>query len=589
MTRALAFAITALALLAPGALAAATVSHLQPLSGRSPFKPGGCGVPGSPTFDSEAEPSFAVNPKDPRNAIAVWQQDRFVVDGGALSNIVSVTKDRGATWTRVLVPGISRCTGGPDERTSDPWVTIGPDGTAYLATLTFTDNPVLAAGGLAGPTNQVVSRSTDGGLTWSMPVTVVANGHYNDREAITADPRTAGVAYEAFVDRLGAFGETGLNEFSKTTDFGAHFSPPQTNYTAEPFNLPDPTIITVQPDGTLVDVFMLANATAVLSGPDIPFKVMAMRSTDGGATWSQPVTIDQVPPVQPEDESTNTEVRAFPLVSAATAPDGTLYVVYNDIESTHRTQIKLAVSRDNGLTFGAPSVVRSVSAQAFIPSVAVDRQGVVGVLWDDFRHDKAGDKQLTTDVWFSSSRNGGRTFVESHVAGPFDAASASSTSSTSVQGRFIGDYQGFAAYPRGFGAVFAQSKAGVTKGPSDVYFARIQPAATGGGRPGGGGGSLRLSVRPAVVRASERARRFAFTVTRSGRAVRGALVHFVGAHGRTDAHGRLRLRAELSGAGRYTARATKRSMGSATVTVRALHAHRRGEARDASTVVTPPG
>jgi hypothetical protein len=570
VTRALALAATFLALAAPAVShAAATISNLQPLSGFSPFKPGGCAVPGSPTFDSEAEPSFAVNPKNPRNAIAVWQQDRFVVDGGALSNIVAVTKDGGATWKRVLVPGISRCTGGPDERTSDPWVSIGPDGTAYLATLTFTDDPALAAGGLAGPTNQVVSRSSDGGLTWSAPVTVIANGHYNDREAITADPHQPGVAYEAFVDRLGAFGETGVNEFSKTTDGGASFSPPQSNYTAAPLNLPDPTIITVQPDGTLVDVFMLANATAVAPGPDIPFKVMAMRSTDGGTTWSQPVTIDQVPPVQPEDESTNTEVRAFPIISAATAPDGTLYVVYNDIQSMDRTRIKLAVSRDNGLTFSAPSVVRSLATQAFIPSVAVDGHGVVGVLWDDFRRDKEGDKQLTTDVWFASSSNGGRTFSESHVAGPFDATAASSTSSTSVQGRFIGDYQGFAAYPNGFGAVFAQSKKGVTKGPSDVYFARIRPKTGSGGRPPASA-SLRLSVRPRMVRESEKPRRFTFTVTSAGKPVRNALVHFVGAHGRTNASGVVRLRAEMSESGRYAARASKGGLGSSRVTVRVL-------------------
>src|SRR3954462_15518091 len=149
MARALALLVAVLAVAAPAASGAVRLSKPKAISGVSPFKPGGCGVAGKPTFDSEAEPSFAVNPKDPRNAIAVWQQDRFAVDGGALSNIVAVTKDGGATWKRVLVPGISRCTGGPDERTSDPWVSIGPDGTAYLATLTFTDNPVLAAGGLA--------------------------------------------------------------------------------------------------------------------------------------------------------------------------------------------------------------------------------------------------------------------------------------------------------------------------------------------------------------------------------------------------------------------------------------------------------
>ncbi len=565
MIRALALAVVALALAAPAASAAATVSHLQPLSGTSPFKPRGCDVPGSPTFGSEAEPSFAVNPKNPRNAIAVWQQDRFAVDGGALSNIVAVTMDGGATWTRVLVPGISRCTGGPEERTSDPWVSIGPDGTAYLATLTFTDDPVLAAGGLAGPTNQVVSRSTDGGLTWSAPTIVLANGHYNDREAITADPRTPGVVYEAFVDRLGAFGETGVNEFSKSTDGGASFSAPQSNYTAAPLNLPDPTIITVQPGGTLVDVFMLANATAVLPGPDISFKVMAMRSGDGGATWSQPVTIDEVPPAQPEDQSTNTAVRAFPLVSAATAPDGTLYVVYNDIAAEHSARIKIASSTDNGASFSAPRVVRSVAAQAFIPSVAVDGRGTVGVLWDDFRRDKNDDRELTTDVWFASSSDRGRSFAESHVAGPFDANAASSTSSTSVQGRFIGDYQGFAAYPTGFGAVFAQSKAGVTKGPSDVYFARIQPRPAAAVRA-----SIRLAVRPRVVRAPTASRRFTFTATnsRTGRPVRGALVHFAAAHVRTDSRGRAVLRIRLARPGRYRARVTRRGLAAGRATVR---------------------
>src|SRR5256885_3668454 len=238
MTRALALLAAVLAVAAPAASGAVRVSKPKPISGVSPFKPGGCGVAGKPTFDSEAEPSFAVNPKDPRNAIAVWQQDRFVVDGGALSNIVSVTKNGGATWRRVLVPGLSRCTGGAEERTSDPWISIGPDGTAYLATLIFDDNPALAAAGLAGPTDQIVSRSTDGGLTWSAPVTVIANAHYNDREAITADPRQAGVAYEAWVDRPGALGEAGGDKVAEKPHGGGDPLPPPDNHNPPPPKLP---------------------------------------------------------------------------------------------------------------------------------------------------------------------------------------------------------------------------------------------------------------------------------------------------------------------------------------------------------------
>lgn len=564
MGRSLLIALVLAALAAPVA-SAAQISDLQPLSGASPFKPGGCGVPGNPTFDSEAEPSVAVNPKNPNNAIAVWQQDRFAVDGGALSNIVAATTDGGKTWKQVLVPGISRCTGGPDERTSDPWVSIGPDGTAYLATLTFTDNPALAAAGLAGPTNQLVSTSTDGGFSWSAPTTLVANGHYNDREAITADPRRAGVAYEAWVDRLGAFGETGVNQFAKTTDSAHTFSTPQSNYFAAPLNLPDPTLITVQPNGTLVDVFMLANASAVLPGAKQPFKVMVMRSTDNGATWSQPITIGQVPPTQPEDQSTNTQVRAFPLVSAATAPDGTLYAVWNDIESATDARILIAASHDDGRTFGAPRVVKAVKAQAFIPAVAVDRAGTVGVLWDDFRNDKPNDSQLTTDVWFASSQDGGKSFQESHIAGPFDAAAASSTSSTSVQGRFIGDYQGFAAFPAGFAAVFAQS--GHTTGPSDVYFARI-----GTGRAAAA--AVRLRVAPSSVRAASSRRSFRFTATssRGGAPLRGVLVRFAHHSARTDRHGHATIAVTLSRAGRYLARGSLSGFGTGSATVRVLRA-----------------
>jgi hypothetical protein len=528
---------------------------LQPLSGSSPFTPGGCGVAGKPSFGAAAEPSIAVDPRRPDDLVAVWQQDRFAIDGGALSNIVAVSRDGGRRWHRVLVPGISRCTGGADERTSDPWVSIGPDGAVYLASLTFTDNPLLAAGGLAGPTNQRISRSNDGGVTWSKPTTVIANGSYNDREMINADPRRPGTAYEVWVDRLGLFGETGLNQFAATHDGGQTFSAPRTTYLAPPTNLPDPTLIETLRDGTLVDVFMLANASAVI-GPPIPFKVMAMRSANGGLSWSTPVKIASVPPAAPFDSTTNTQVRALPLVAAATAPDGSLYVVYNDIESSSRASILISRSVDSGRSWSPPRVVRTLDAQAFLPSVAVDRGGTVGVLWDAFRREPSGDRGLLTDVWFASSNDRGRTFRAVHVAGPFDSRNASETSSTNVAGRFLGDYQGLAALPSGFAAVFAQ--AGTIPDTSKIFFARIQNAA------------LRLSVTPrkAIV---GRLTRFHFIVLGAGgRPLAGIVVRFNGRRTRTNGRGRAALSMRLRHEGSYRATAARRRLGSSSVTVTAL-------------------
>src|SRR5256885_15415619 len=94
--------------------------------------------------------------------IAVWQQDRWS-DGGAHGLVAGVTHDGGATWTRTFAH-LSECAGGNAanggnyERSSDPWVSFGPTGTAYQISLSFDAN--TARNGV------LVSKSADGGNTW---------------------------------------------------------------------------------------------------------------------------------------------------------------------------------------------------------------------------------------------------------------------------------------------------------------------------------------------------------------------------------------------------------------------------------------
>jgi hypothetical protein len=320
-------------------------------------------------------------------------------------------------------------------------------------------------------------------------------------------------------------------------------------------------LISALSDGTLINVFMLSNASAVL-GPKIPFKVMAMRSVDGGRRWSAPMTLGDVPPLAPYDSDINVQLRAFPIVSTATAPDGTVYAVWNDIESEHRASILISRSVDDGRTWTRPWTVRRVAAQAFLPSVAVDRRGTVGVLWDDFRHDVPSDRQLTTDVWFASSGHGGRSFRETHVSGPFDAAAASSTSSTGVEGRFLGDYQGFAALPSGFAAAFAKS--GSTHGPSDIFFARIEVPA----RPRT---TVRLSVRPNRTSVGARTSfRFEAFSSDTGRRLEGALIRFARHRVLTGPGGRATITFRLCRPGPYRATASFAGLRKGSAAVLAL-------------------
>jgi hypothetical protein len=115
-------------------------SLLTVVSGPSPVANCTAGNETGTNFpNSEVEPYIAVNPVDPRNLIGAWQQDRWS-DGGAHALVAGSSSDSGKTWSETLLP-LSECVPGglPYERTSDPWVSFGPDGTAYAVSISFDD------------------------------------------------------------------------------------------------------------------------------------------------------------------------------------------------------------------------------------------------------------------------------------------------------------------------------------------------------------------------------------------------------------------------------------------------------------------
>src|SRR4051794_26438249 len=128
-------ALVVLAAMAPSA-AAATLR--EKLSGPSPFTPQ-CSGPeqgGLLYPNAEVEPWVAANPATRRNLVAVWQQDRWS-NGGARGLLSAYSLDGGRSWARSTAPPFAHCEGGTAanggdyERASDPWVSIGPDGSAH--------------------------------------------------------------------------------------------------------------------------------------------------------------------------------------------------------------------------------------------------------------------------------------------------------------------------------------------------------------------------------------------------------------------------------------------------------------------------
>src|SRR5438552_12679127 len=145
------------------------------VSGPSPYA--GCstaGQPGTNYLNAEVEPSVSVNPANPKNIVGVWQQDRWS-NGGAQGLVAGFSSDGGASWGETTLP-FSTCapnaildpfTGSPYNRASDPWVSIGPDGTAYTVGLLATNSTV--SGGGNNDTGVATVTSSDGGKTWGNP------------------------------------------------------------------------------------------------------------------------------------------------------------------------------------------------------------------------------------------------------------------------------------------------------------------------------------------------------------------------------------------------------------------------------------
>src|SRR6266571_1816160 len=336
----LATAAGALVVVLVTATAAASTYTQGPLvlaSGPSPFAACTVGGPGTNYPNSEVEPFVAVNPANRNNIIGVFQQDRWN-NGGAHGIIAAVTHDGGQTWTETW-PHFSTCAGGTAanggnyDRSSDPWVTFAPNGDAYFISLPASADLLTSA--------VLVSKSTDGGDTWSEPTTLISERsafHFNDKESITADPKNASNVYavwdrsrfpseRANFNALRSAAFRGAAMFSRTTDGGATWSAPRN----------------IMP--TNANLFTIGNQVAVLPDGSLVDDVAFSKSTDGGRTWSTPIKVNQTP----------VPVAAF-TPSVEVAADGTVSVSYYDFRNNTPapgalTDAFLAHSHDGGATW----------------------------------------------------------------------------------------------------------------------------------------------------------------------------------------------------------------------------------------------
>ncbi len=414
----------------------------------------------------------AVNPRNPQNVVGVWQQDRWST-GGARGLLTGVSLDGGQTWTTRMA-AFSRCTGGSAAnngdypRATDPWITFGPAGVVYQSSLSFSGN-VLAEGSSSA---LLVSRSVDGGQSWSTPAVVVRDGSlaFNDKDAITADPTDLRFVYAVW-DRLDS-DTHGPSYFNRTVDGGATWEVARAIYDPGTDRQTINNQVVVLPDGTLVDFFTQLDAA---SNAPASAQLSLVRSVDKGATWSLPIVLSSNLAIGAHDPETNQNIRdAASLGSFAAGPHGELVAVWQDARFSNGQRDGIAFSRsiDGGLTWSAPVQINAVAAaQAFLPTVTVRGDGTIGVTYYDLRNNTADPAALPTDIWLTRSSDG-VAWRETHVSGAFDLSIAPIDG-----GLFLGDYQALTSIGAVFVPFYAQTNTGNLANRTDV-FATLAASAT---------------------------------------------------------------------------------------------------------------
>jgi hypothetical protein len=493
----------------PASAAPLTVTAPTSISIPTPFSPG-CGGPTEGNFpganfnypNAETEPWLAVSPTNPNDVAGFWQQDRWS-DGGSHGLVAAVSHNGGAafaySWPHYSIcAGGTPANGGDFGRSSDPFVSWAPNGDLWSISIatdrTTSRNAVLAA------------RMQHGSAGWSEPFTlkfdasragVPIGNAFNDKESLTADrtDSSGNLVYAVWDRFVSPTANAPLPSFEHAHAFHqpVWFDRTTTGASASPRWEPareifDPgtksgTIsnqIVVTPNGTLVDGFYLFTK----KGPTF---MAVIRSTDKGLTWSKKAII--VAPDNAIGERDPEPIHCRPFITGnppctivrsdgviedlavdySSGPHhGRIYDVWQDHEDNPNGDdlILLSHSDNGGLTWSTPEKVNQTPSgtftdQAFEPAVHVNSAGDVAVSYYDFRNDVSGDGQLTTDFWIVHSHDGGVTWSESHLGGPFDMHQA-----PYARGYFVGDYQGLDSQGSAFRNLFTMASPSVGTFPN---------------------------------------------------------------------------------------------------------------------------
>jgi BNR repeat-like domain len=364
-------------------------------------------------------------------------------DGGGSDLGWNTSTDAGATWQHGMLPGITNLQGGGTwSRVSDPAVAYDArHGTWMISGLVIDAN--------ANGAGVSVSRSSDG-INWQNPVIAAGNdGQGWDKDWIVCDDTAASPHYgNCYVEAdITSSGNTVI--MSTSTDGGSTWSAP-VSAAGSPTGLGGQPL--VQPSGTVVVPFSTNGST-----------IAAFTSTNGGSSWNAATQVATV--------SNHTAAGGLRdgggLPSAEIDSTGKIYVAWQDCRFRSGCTANDIVysTSTNGTTWSAvtriPIDAVTSGADHFIPGFGIDHatSGTttkIGVYYYFYPNTNCTAATCQLEVGYISSANAGTTWsTPQTVGGPMSLSQIAPTS----QGPMVGDYISSSVLGGKAYAIFAIGKA----------------------------------------------------------------------------------------------------------------------------------
>jgi hypothetical protein len=373
--------------------------------------------------------------------VSAFQVGRFF-SGGASNVGFATSTNGGQTWTQGFLPSttVFATPAGIYPRASDPSVAFDAKHNAWLISYLG-----LFPSGNTSVVDVLVSRSTDGGLTWGKPVVVNASRQFNDKNWTVCDDSSSSPFYGNCYTEFDNNSLGDLVLMSTSGDGGQTWGSALT--TANKLHGIGGQPV-VQPSGKVI--------VPINGFSAVNFFIDAFTSDNGGASWGPAIRIAPVKFRHPAGG-----IRAsIPLPSAEIDGSGKVYVVWSDCRfEDHCSASDLVMSSSsNGLAWSRvariPADPVGSGVDHFIPGLAVDRStsgasARLVLTFYDYPNANCTTATCQLDVGFVTSGDGGASWsTNSQIAGPMRLTWLPNT----TQGFMVGDYistsfSGSPAYP----------------------------------------------------------------------------------------------------------------------------------------------